>query len=138
MSSTKETTKIISQWVEHAEQDMQIAKHAFKLKSSAPYKLIAYHAQQCAEKYLKAYLVFNKVDIPYTHNISFLLELCGPSASWTEKLEDAKSLTFYAVTTRYPGKDKVSKKEAIQAVEIANKVRLAARKILRQQGIAIS
>lgn len=138
MSRTKEATKIIHQWAEHAEQDMQLAKHAFKLKSSAPYKLIAYHAQQCAEKYLKAYLVFKKVDIPYTHNISLLLELCGPFAGWAEKLEDAKSLTFYAVTTRYPGKDKVLKKEAIQAVEIANRVRLAVRKILRQEGVIFS
>jgi HEPN domain-containing protein len=137
MSRTREATKIISQWVEHAEQDMRLAKHAFKLKSSAPYKLIAYHARQCAEKYLKAYLSFKKGDIPYTHNISLLLELCGPSAGWTKKPEEAKSLTFYAVTTRYPGKDKVSKKEAVQAVETANRVRLTLRRLLRQEGISI-
>jgi HEPN domain-containing protein len=75
------------------------------------------------------------MDIPYTHNISLLLELCGPSAGWTEKLEEAKSLTFYAVTTRYPGKDKVSKKEAVQAVETANRVRLTLRRLLRQEGV---
>lgn len=138
MSRTREATKIISQWVEHAEQDMRLARHAFKLKSSAPYKLIAYHAQQCAEKYLKAYLACKRVDIPYTHNISLLLELCGPAARWIENLEEAKSLTFYAVTTRYPGKDKVSKKEAVEAVETANRVRLTARKMLRQEGITLS
>jgi len=100
--------------------------------------LIAYHAQQCAEKYLKAYLVCKGVDIPFTHNISLLLELCGPSAGWTDKLEEAKSLTYYAVTARYPGKDKVTKNDAVQAVETANMVRLAIRKILRQEGIKLS
>jgi len=27
------------------------------MKTSVPYRLVAYHAQQCAEKCLKAYLV---------------------------------------------------------------------------------
>lgn len=137
MNRDRETARIIVQWIDHAEQDMKLARHAFKLGSSAPYKLIAYHAQQCAEKYLKAYLVFRKVEIPYTHNISLLLELCG-SSPWAMKLEEAKSLTFYAVTARYPGKDKVSKHEAIQAVEAANLVRLTMRKILRHEGITFS
>jgi hypothetical protein len=50
----------------HADEDLRLARHAFKLKSATPYKLIAYHAQQCAEKCLKAYLVFedrNKVNV---------------------------------------------------------------------------
>lgn len=35
-----------------------------KMPGSRPYRLIAYHAQQCAEKYLKAYLVYHDIDFP--------------------------------------------------------------------------
>jgi len=58
----------------------QWARHALTLTSGCPHRLIAYHAQQCAEKYLKAYLVSAGVDFPYTHNISRLLELCEQHA----------------------------------------------------------
>jgi HEPN domain-containing protein len=44
--------KKAKEWLLHADEDLQLAKHAFKLKTSAPFKLIAYHAQQCAEKCL--------------------------------------------------------------------------------------
>jgi HEPN domain-containing protein len=85
----------------HADEDLRLAKHAFKLKSSCPYKLIAYHAQQCAEKYLKAYLVFRNIDFPYTYNISHLLELCPDLAVQAKDLHEAKVLTPYAITARY-------------------------------------
>lgn len=129
--------KIVRQWVEHAEEDIRLAKHGFKLASAAPYKLISFHAQQCAEKYLKAFLVFKKVEIPYTHNISLLLELCEPFADWLRTLDNAKQLTFYAVTARYPGKEKVSKKEALEAVEAAGLVKKTVRKRLRREGMLL-
>jgi len=40
--------KKAKEWLLHADEDLQLAKHAFKLKTSAPFKLIAYHAQQCS------------------------------------------------------------------------------------------
>jgi HEPN domain-containing protein len=57
-----------------------MADVAIKLKSNVPCRIIAFHAQQCAEKYLKAYLVSQKVDFPYTHSIATLLKLCGKYA----------------------------------------------------------
>jgi len=97
-----------------------------------------YHAQQCAEKCLKAYLVFKGVDFPFTHNISALLELCSPSAEWAEELDDAKALSAYAITARYPGTYKVTKKDALQAVEIAEHVRAAIRKSLKEEGLKMA
>lgn len=129
--------KKAKEWLQHADEDLQLAKHAFKLKTSAPFKLIAYHAQQCAEKCLKAYLVFSDIDFPFTHNISALLELCPPSADWSRELDDAKALSVYAITARYPGTYKVTKKNALQAVEIAERVRAAVRKALKENGLKI-
>lgn len=45
MSETQRIHKVVKQWLEHVEEDLRLAKHAFKLSSSRPYKLIAFHAQ---------------------------------------------------------------------------------------------
>ena len=130
--------KKTKEWLLHADEDLRLARHAFKLKSAIPYKLIAYHAQQCAEKCLKAYLVFSDIDFPFTHNISALLELCPPVADWAVDLEDAKIWSVYAITARYPGRYNVTKKDAVGAVEIAGRVRVVVRKALKQEGLKIS
>jgi HEPN domain-containing protein len=110
-----------------------LAKHGLTISSSCPYRLIAYHAQQCAEKYLKAYLVFKQLDFPYTHNIRSLMQLCV--GDWIVEISDADELTPYAVTTRYPGiDDRVTRKDAIYGVELAKKVRKVLRRVLRAEG----
>ncbi len=127
------------EWLRLADDDLRLARHAFKLKSAAPFKLISYHAQQCAEKCFKAYLVFNKIDFPYTHDLAVLLELCPSSEDWTNDLRKAATLLrTYAVTTRYPGKDKVSKKEALHAVDLAEEVRKTVVRALSKEGLKIS
>jgi len=49
------------QWAAYAEEDLLLARHGLTLASSSPWRLIAFHAQQCAEKYLKACLVLSPV-----------------------------------------------------------------------------
>ncbi|MCU0646336.1 MAG: HEPN domain-containing protein [bacterium] len=125
-------------WIFHAEEDLRLAEHGLKLKSACPYRLIAYHAQQCAEKYLKAYLVHQKVDFPYTHNISILLELCVEHVNWPEEIKNAEELTPYAITTRYPGEYEVVTKENTQkAIQIAKFVRSVVRASLILEGVNI-
>lgn len=114
--------KRVRKWIQFADEDLRLAEHALKLSSGCPYRLIAYHAQQCAEKYIKAFLVFHEIEFPYTHNLRKLLQLCGEDIRQT--LEDADSLTPFAVTTRYPGIDEeVSKLEALSAIKIAKTVK---------------
>jgi HEPN domain-containing protein len=137
MSKTQKIHKVVKQWLEHAEEDLRLAKHAFRLLSSCPCKLIAFHAQQCAEKYLKAFLALKKVDFPYTHNISLLLEISSDHAAWAKDLREAETLTDYAVTARYPGAEKVTKKDAELAVKTAVKVRNVVRKALKQEGLKL-
>jgi len=123
------------QWMIYGDEDLRLARHALTLLSGCPYRLIAYHAQQCAEKYLKAYLVYHRIDFPYTHNISRLLELCEENSSWPSKIREAEELTPFAITARYPGEDeKVTKKEALRAVGIAAKIRQTVRKTLKKEG----
>lgn len=56
--SPDEVTRKVLQWIAYADEDIIAANHILTLKSCIPYRLVAWHAQQCAEKYIKAYLVF--------------------------------------------------------------------------------
>jgi HEPN domain-containing protein len=125
----------VKQWLDYGDEDLRLAEHGFSLPGAPPWRLIAYHAQQGAEKYLKGYLVFHGVDFPYTHNVSRLLELCAVRAKWAEDLGDAEVLTVYAITARYPGEEEeVSEEEARRALEIADRVRLTVRSALAEEG----
>lgn len=123
----------VKQWLSFGDEDFHLAQHSLSLQDDCPFRLVAYHAQQCVEKYLKAYLVLHSVDFPYTHNISRLLELCDDNTStkWLEKLQDAEELTPFAITTRYPGQDEeVTAEEAQRSLEIAEQVRQVVRGVL--------
>ncbi len=125
----------VEQWLAFADEDLLVAQHGLTLEKECPCRLIAYHAQQCVEKHLKAYLVYRRTDFPYTHNISKLLSLCAKHADWPGEIGCAKELTPYAITTRYPGEDEeVTKAEAERAVEIAEQVRQTARSALVKEG----
>ena len=139
MKDDKNTlNKKVLQWIENADSDLEVAKHSFSIKSCIPYKLIAFHAQQCVEKYLKAFLVLKKTNFPYTHNISILLEICSIQADWNKSINFAKELTSYAITARYPGiDDEVTEDEAKEAVKISEKVRETVRTALIQEGLNI-
>jgi HEPN domain-containing protein len=131
-----EIAKKVMQWLNFADEDLNMASHAIGCGIGGPYRLIAYHAQQCAEKCLKVYLVHNNVDFPYTHNIRRLLKLCGKHATWPQTVQDAEQLSPYAITARYPGADEqVTEAEATQAVELARQVRNQVRSELKQLGM---
>jgi HEPN domain-containing protein len=63
------------QWIELAEEDLSVAKFALTMESNVPYRIIAFHCQQCAEKYIKSLLILFNIDFPYTHDIEKLLEI---------------------------------------------------------------
>jgi HEPN domain-containing protein len=128
----------VRQWLIYADEDLRLATAAMEHVDDCPYRLVAYHAQQCAEKYIKAFLVYSGVDFPYTHNIRRLLKLCSQHADWAEQLRQAEELTPYAITARYPGQaDEVTQGEAAEAIELAQQVRAQVRKALKQLGIEL-
>ena len=126
------------QWLSLADEDLNLASHALGLGAKSPYRLIAYHAQQCAEKCLKAFLVYHNVDFPYTHNIRRLLEFCAKHAEWTDTLKSTEELTPYAITARYPGEEEeVSETEAKRAIDLARQVRSQVRTTLEKLGVEL-
>jgi len=90
----------------------------------ASYDTLGFHAQQAAEKALKALLVRHQVDFRHTHEIRELLALAEPVAAGIHSsLAAAEALTPYAVWTRYPGpQSPLDKDEAAREVEVARAV----------------
>jgi HEPN domain-containing protein len=135
----KERTELeqqIFKWIEIAEEDLILAKHAFTIEYNVPYRLIGYHAQQCAEKYLKAFLVSKMIDFPYTHSIDALVNFCPTELDLHTVLADTFELTNYAVARRYPGfYINLSKEDAEQAVMLAEKVKKVVGDLLKESGV---
>jgi HEPN domain-containing protein len=116
-------------WVERAEEDYAVARSALRRKPTFAYTA-CFHAQQCAEKYLKALLVAGRHPFPKVHDLLVLNDECARSGIFVDVSEDQlSSLSHYAVRVRYPG-DEPTRDETRRAVEIAKSVRRFVRKWL--------
>lgn len=113
---------LVAHWTGRARSDLILARMADDERILP--ELLAFHAQQAAEKALKALLIHHQVEFPRTHVIATLLNLCERSGyQGTETLYDALALTRYAVATRYPSEeDPVTRDEAREAALIAANV----------------
>lgn len=68
----------------------------------APIEIFGFHAQQAAEKMLKAVLAQAKVEYPRTHRLAELIDLAKDNGiDLPDKLEDVRLLTPFAVEFRY-------------------------------------
>jgi HEPN domain-containing protein len=75
MSGRHENSGTVRQWNEKAEHDIRNAEHTLTLKKNCPFDTVCFHAQQCAEKYLKALLVSRSIPFPKTHDLRILMQL---------------------------------------------------------------
>ncbi len=89
-------------WLAKAANDMLNIENNLSA-SSIPWDTVCFHAQQAAEKTLKAFLAFHGLPITRTHDLVALLTQSISVESELADLEEAcLRLTYYAVTTRYP------------------------------------
>lgn len=97
---TPELRTYIESWINKAEHDLISAQRLLEIE---PMILdnAWFHCQQAIEKCLKAYLVYNGVDIERTHNIIFLLEQCAGFDSAFSTV-DPLNINAFAVQGRYP------------------------------------
>ncbi len=93
----------MNQWLDRARDDLLAAD--LLVDGSLPtYWTASFHAQQAAEKALKALLTRHQIEFVKTHSIGELLQLAEPAASGlSTRLDAARDLTRHAVADRYPG-----------------------------------
>jgi HEPN domain-containing protein len=117
-------------WLRYAYSDLELARVG--RASNVLFEGLCFHAQQAAEKALKAVLIDQGVPPPKTHNIRTLLDLLPQELVAPQEIEDAASLTDYAVTSRYPGDfESVDEEEYKEAVRLAETVVLWAERIIQ-------
>ncbi len=121
---------IAAEWVAKAENDLKNAVHTLKLGAKCPTDTVCFHAQQCAEKYIKGFLAFRSIAFPKTHDIESLVGLLPRRANVDLSLEEQRLLTGYAAALRYPTYPDVSLMEARKAVAKARRVRARVRRLL--------
>lgn len=107
---------IALEWVTKAEGDFATAGRELGVSNNPNYDAICFHAQQCAEKYLKARLQESGIPFGKTHDLSTLLDLTLPvEPSWDNLRTDLQTLSAFAVAYRYPGDsaDEIDAREAV-------------------------
>jgi len=116
-------------WAASAEEDFILARTALQRKQPLV-SGACFHAQQCAEKYMKALLISKGADFPKTHDLLMLNNLCSMAGIFLEiDPKHLNTLTDYAVRTRYPGEGP-NLDDAKEALELAKLVRTLAKKFL--------
>jgi len=114
---------LVAEWIEKAQGDFNVAERELRVRRLPNHDACCFHAQQCAEKYLKAFLVSQKIDPPRTHNLIDLLALSLSRDPALELIRGAlELLNAYAVDIRYPG-DTATKEEAREAARAMKQVR---------------
>ena len=105
-----------------AESDLEAL--AVMLESGKALDTACFHAQQAAEKHLKAFLSFNDIIFPKTHSIEELVGLCATiDAQFADLADETVFLTDYAVELRYDVGFWPEKEEVEAAFEAASKIR---------------
>jgi HEPN domain-containing protein len=121
--------EITLEWVNLVENDYRLAQMAINAEPPIS-EGACFHAQQCAEKYLKAYLQDQGVEVPRTHHLMVLFDLCLSLGAVFERLRDPlNEVDGYAVAVRYPGVS-VSKELGSSALKMAEIVRDIVRRAL--------
>lgn len=134
MQGNEKKNTVAREWVVKAESDLKTAAYTLKIGKGCPTDTVCFHAQQCVEKYLKAFLVSKDIDFPKTHDIGRLVTLL-PENIWLRlSIEEQRRLTSYATVMRYPGDyEAILLEEAQQSVRVARRVRKELRTLLPKE-----
>lgn len=124
---------VVKAWLKKAENDLINAEHTMKM-ATPPCDTVCFHAQQCAEKYLKGFLAFHEIDFPKTHSLEDLVLLCKRVEPLIEsEVGNVETLSSYGVEVRYPGEIyyDIPVEDAREAIDIAKNVKRVILKYLK-------
>jgi HEPN domain-containing protein len=109
-------------WLAHARSDLVSARTLHGNPDVLP-EQADFHAQQAAEKAVKAVLLARNVEFPYTHDLENLVdEATSHGMAIPAEVARAKELTRYAVETRYPNPEEITESDVADAIRIAEAV----------------
>ena len=88
------------EWLRYVRSDYLLA--SIRRPKGVMLDVLCYHAQQAAEKAIKAVLLHQRVEFPLTHNLKTLFECVPEGVQPPASVVEAAKLTQYAVSARYP------------------------------------
>lgn len=116
------------EWIGKAEDDWHVAQMSYRARRHPSYDATVFHAQQCAEKYLKAILEEAAISFSRTHDLLVLHQLILPhDPGWAVLQPFLVFLNPFAVIYRYPGMT-ATKADAKDALKNCREVR----RVIRQ------
>jgi HEPN domain-containing protein len=121
---------LTAEWVDKAEEDFIVARRELRARKSPSPNAVCFHAQQCAEKYLKARLQEAGIAFPRTHHLPSLLNLVlAVEPLWSSLLPGLQQLDQFSVAVRYPGFS-ANRQDALAAMKRSREVREEVRRSL--------
>jgi HEPN domain-containing protein len=111
-----------AEWVRRAQQDVELQNRA--LQEPPMWEGASFHAQQSAEKLMKAYLIHNGWHLKRTHDLTDLLADCVDyDSSLSALTADCTLLTPFAMAGRYAGHRILNRSEYEAAIAAAERIR---------------
>jgi HEPN domain-containing protein len=115
-----------SEWIDKAEGDLKVAQREIQA-ADAVSNVICFLAQQCAEKYLKAFLEEHNIAFQKTHDLLLLLNLSGGLLTEIDaQRHELARLSAFGIAARYPGVQ-ADRQAAEDSIKIAGEVRTVVR-----------
>ena len=131
MTPPLESYEIANAWLAKADDDLLVARHLLVDTDSWAFGSVCYHAQQCAEKAVKAVLSGKGIHFPKTHDITELVALLPSGIDIGLTPDEQDILSDYAMTTRYPGDvEPLVREDADSAVALAQTALSSAQSIV--------
>ena len=122
--------ELVKEGINKTEGDYHSALREYRARKFPNYDAAGFHAQQCAEKYLKAILQLRNSRFDKVHDLLALLNLCLHVAPELELHKELLSyLNPFSVAFRYPG-ESATRNQAREAVLAIKKLRTILRRIL--------
>jgi len=116
-------TDDVGEWLEIADNDLD---SAILLNEAARKhcEIICYHCAQAAEKYLKAYLIYNDIIPKKTHDLRFLHNLCIElDEEFSNIITECSYLNKFANDIRYPCKYQTNEDDVNTSINAVQKIR---------------
>jgi len=126
----RELKAYIKNWMRKADHDFIAARKLITLEPLI-LDVVCFHCQQAVEKYLKAFLIYHRFDVPRTHDVDFLLEQCKQIDNRFDQIS-LNNLNDFAVEVRYPDQFLQPEMEEAECyLKIAKQVQTLVQAIIR-------
>lgn len=122
---------IALRWIWKADRDFLLAAQLNETFSD----MAAYHYQQAAEKYLKAFLSFHQIGLKKTHNIGTLALQASnidPEFSKLVTVADVDAITEFATLFRYPNEEEVDFPDPADLLDAKNFCEVAKKMVMER------